>query len=66
MRYTITEVKCTSDSESTRRTTLNTYKRAGRWIARAFGPWIDINEAFRRGLAVDGFFEVEAITHTDE
>jgi hypothetical protein len=26
---------------------------------RVYGPWIDLNEAFRRGLAQDGVFELE-------
>jgi hypothetical protein len=38
--------------------TLKTYKKAGRWIVRIYGPWIDLNEAFRLGLAEDGFFEI--------
>jgi hypothetical protein len=25
---------------------------------RIYGPWIDLNEAFRLGLAEDGFFEI--------
>ena len=29
---------------------LKTYKKAGRWIVRIYGPWIDLNEAFRLGL----------------
>jgi hypothetical protein len=60
MRYTITEVVHTR--ESPKETPLASYKRAGRWIARGFGPWADINEAFRRGLAEDGFFEIESTT----
>lgn len=41
-----------------RGSTLKPYKKAGRWIVRIFGPWIDLNEAFRIGLAEDGFFEL--------
>ena len=37
---------------------LKTYKKAGRWIVRIYGPWIDLNEAFQFGLADDGFFEI--------
>jgi len=37
---------------------LKTYKKAGRWIVCIYGPWIDLNEAFRLGLAEDGFFEI--------
>jgi hypothetical protein len=35
------------------------YKKAGRWMVCIYGPWINLNEAFRRGLAKDGFFELE-------
>ena len=35
------------------------YKRAGRWIVRAFGPWANVTDAFRHGLAQDGFFDIE-------
>jgi len=45
---------------------LDAYKKAGRWIVRAFGPWADINEAFRHGLAEDGFYEIESTIDTDE
>jgi hypothetical protein len=41
-----------------RTSTLKAYKKAGRWIVRIYGPWIDLNEAFRLGLAEDGFFEI--------
>jgi hypothetical protein len=41
-----------------RTSTLKTYKKAGRWIVRIYGPWIDLNKAFRLGLAEDGFFEI--------
>jgi hypothetical protein len=58
MRYIITEVKCIR--ESTKQTALTAYKKAGRWIIRAFGPWVDINEAFRCGLAEDGVFDIES------
>jgi hypothetical protein len=37
-----------------RSSTLKPYKKAGRWIVRIFGLWIDLNE----GLAEDGFFEL--------
>lgn len=37
---------------------LKTYKKAGHWIVRIYGRWINLNEAFRLGLAEDGFFEI--------
>jgi hypothetical protein len=49
-----------------RTSTLKTYKKAGRWIVRIYGPWIDLNEAFRLGLAEDGFFEIEVEDECDE
>ena len=64
MRYTVTEVKFTR--ESAQQTSLTTYKRAGRWISRAFGPWVDVNEAFCHRLAKDEFFDIENTTDTDE
>lgn len=63
MRDTITEVKRTS--EPTDQSGLNAYKKAGRWIVRGFGPWADVTEAFRCGLAEDGFIEIES-TVADE
>ena len=47
------------DRETTRNATLKSYKKAGRWIVRIHGPWLDLNHAFRLGLAEDGFFENE-------
>ena len=46
--------------------TLKTYKKAGRWIVRIYGPWIDLNEAFHIGLAEDGFFELSNESDDDE
>ena len=46
--------------------TLKTYKKAGRWIVRIYGPWIDLNEAFRLGLVEDGIFEIEVEDECDE
>lgn len=37
---------------------LKTYKKAGHWIVHIYIPWIDLNEAFRLGLAEDGLFEI--------
>jgi len=37
---------------------LRPYKKAGRWTVRIYGPWVDLNEAFRRGLAEDSFFKL--------
>jgi len=45
---------------------LKTYKKAGRWIARIYGPWMDLNEAFRLGLAEDGYFEISDEVENDE
>jgi len=61
MRYAITEVKCIRES-----TAIAAYKKAGQWIVRGFGPWADINKAFRCGLAEDGFFEIESTDDTDK
>jgi hypothetical protein len=49
-----------------RTSTLRSYKKAGRWIVRIYGPWIDLNEAFWLGLAEDGFFEIEEEDESDE
>lgn len=49
-----------------RTSTLKTYKKAGRWIVRIYGPWMDLNEAFRLGLAEDGFFEISECDDDDE
>jgi hypothetical protein len=49
-----------------RSSTLKTYKKAGRWIVRIYGPWIDLNEAFRMGLAEDGFFELSDGSDEDQ
>lgn len=49
-----------------RMSTLKTYKKAGRWIVRIYGPWIDLNEAFRFGLAEDGLFEISEETCDDD
>ena len=46
--------------------TLKTYKKAGRWIVRIYGPWIDLNEAFHLDLAEDGFFEISEECNDDE
>lgn len=43
----------------TRDATLKAYKKAGRWIVRIYGPWLDLPEAFRLGLAADGIFVIE-------
>ena len=40
---------------------LKVYKRAGRWIVRIYGPWLDLNQAFRLGLAEDSIFDIETI-----
>lgn len=40
---------------------LKVYKRAGRWIVRIYGPWLDLNQAFRLGLAEDSIFNIETI-----
>src|SRR5262245_17235283 len=45
---------------------LKAYKKARRWIVCIHGPWIDLNEAFRRGLAEDGFFDLEAADDDEE
>jgi len=45
---------------------LETYRKAGRWIVRAFGPWLDTNEAFHLGLAEDGLFEIEETGETSD
>jgi hypothetical protein len=39
--------------------TLDMFKKAGRWIFRVYGPWADITEAFYYGLAEDELFEIE-------
>jgi hypothetical protein len=49
-----------------RTSTLRAYKKAGRWIVRIYGPWIDLNKAFQLGLAEDGFFEIEVEDESDK
>lgn len=62
--YALTEVHFNRDFPG--EGPLAAYKRAGRWIVRAFGPWVDINEAFRRGLAEEGVFDLEGTADIDE
>jgi hypothetical protein len=62
--YVVTEVRF--NRESSRESVLMAYKKAGRWIVRAFGPWARINQAFRRGLAEDGVFNIESAIDSDE
>ncbi|KAH9984331.1 hypothetical protein BJV77DRAFT_966229 [Russula vinacea] len=38
---------------------LKAFKKAGQWIVRIYGPWLDLNQAFRLGLAEDGIFDIE-------
>jgi hypothetical protein len=45
--------------DMTRDATLKAYKKAGCWIVRIYGPWLDLPEAFRLGLAEDGIFVIE-------
>ena len=64
MSYTVVRYLIFRNTQ--RNSTLKTYKKAGRWIVRIYGPWIDLNEAFRIGLAEDGFFELSNESDDDE
>src|SRR5215471_15761832 len=45
---------------------LEVYKKAGRWIVRAYGPWINLAEAFHVGLAEDQLIKIEESEDADK
>jgi hypothetical protein len=62
--HTVIEIHCTQGI--CKQAALALYKKAGHWIVCAFGPWVDINEAFHCGLAEDGIFDIEMTADVDK